>query len=113
MIGGVFGDSNGVAPGYLAWVGYRRLSLQSQGEYLFATDRSKSFLYNWSEISYSPVQWFRAGLVVQHTKAYQTTHDVQRGLLVGFSYKSADFTTYLFNLGWTDPTAVFAIGIRF
>lgn len=113
MAGGVFGKSNGVAPGYTASLTYRRLSLDSQGEYLFETDRSNSFFYNWSEISYSPAEWFRAGLVVQRTKAYQTELDTQRGLLAGFAYKSLDFTTYLFNLGWSDPTVVFAIGIRF
>jgi hypothetical protein len=113
MIGGVFGRSNGVAPGYLLSVNYRRLTLDSQSEYLFETDRSESFFYNWSELSYSPAEWLRAGFVVQRTKAYETKLDIQRGLLVGFSHKNADFTTYVFNLGWTDPTTVFAIGIRF
>lgn len=113
MIGGVFGKSNGVAPGCLASLGYRRFSLSSQSEYLFETDRSKSFFYSWSEITYSATSWFRAGIVVQRTKAYQTKLDVQRGLLAGFSYKSADFTIYIFNLGWTDPTAVLGVGIRF
>jgi len=113
MIGGVFGKSNGVAPGYLASLSYHRLSLGSQGEYLFEVDRSESFFYNWSEITYSLAAWFRLGVVVQRTKAYQTKLDTQRGLLASFSYKSAEFTTYIFNPGWTDPTLVFAIGIRF
>ena len=44
MIGGVFGQSNGVAPGYLATLSYRRLTLDAQREYLFDTsDRSGSF----------------------------------------------------------------------
>jgi hypothetical protein len=114
MIGGVFGESNGVAPGYLASLSYRRLSLDTQGEYLFDTeDRSGSFFYNWSELSYSPAEWFRAGIVVQRTKAYQTELDVHRGVLAGFSYKRADFAAYVFNLGWTDPTVVLSIGIQF
>ena len=33
MIGGVFGSSTGVAPGYLLSLAYRRLSLESEGEY--------------------------------------------------------------------------------
>lgn len=113
MIGGVFGQSNGLAPGYLATVTYRRLSVDSQGEYLFDTNRTASFFYNWSEFSYSPAEWVRVGLVMQRTKAYQTKLDLQRGVLAGFAYKRLDFTTYVFNLGWADPTIVFALGVRF
>ena len=114
MIGGVFGQSNGVAPGYLATLSYRRLTLDAQGEYLFDTsDRSGSYFYSWSELTYSPAEWFRAGLVVQRTKAYQTTLEIQRGFLAGFTYKRADFAAYVFNLGWTDPTVVLSIGFSF
>ena len=114
MIGGVFGQSNGVAPGYLATLSYRRLTLESQGEYLFDTsDRAGNFFYSWSELTYSPAEWFRAGLVVQRTKAYQTPLEIQRGLLAGFTYKRADFAGYVFNLGWTDPTVVLSIGFSF
>jgi hypothetical protein len=113
MIGGVFGKSNGVAPGYLASLSSRKFTIDSQGEYLFDTQRSASFFYNWSEASYSPVEWLRAGIVIQRTKAYQTSLDTQRGLLVGVYYKRLDFTTYVFNLGWTDPTTVLALGFQF
>ena len=114
MIGGVFGRSAGIAPGYQATLSYRRLSLDTQGEYLFdVRDRSGNFFYTWSELSYSPVDWFRTGLVIQRTKAYQTDLSVQRGVLAGFTYKQADFTTYVFNFGWTDPTVVFSLGFSF
>ena len=66
----------------------------------------------WSELSYSPVDWFRAGVVVQRTKAYQTPLDTQRGVLAGVSFKSADLSCYVFNFGWTDPTVVLSVGIR-
>jgi hypothetical protein len=35
------------------------------------------------------------------------------GSLVGATYKRFDFTTYVFNLGWTDPTIVLALGFNF
>jgi hypothetical protein len=53
------------------------------------------------------------GLVSQKTKAYQTDLDIQRGLLIGFSHKRVDFTTYIFNFGWTDPTVVLSLGYNF
>jgi hypothetical protein len=39
-----------------------------------------------------PMDRFHVGLVAQRTKAYQTSFDTQRGLLVGFSHKKAEFT---------------------
>ena len=32
---------------------------------------------------------------------------------MGFTYKRVDFTTYVFNLGWADPTVVLALGFNF
>jgi hypothetical protein len=114
MIGGVFGKTVGVAPGYEYSLEYGKFELSSQGEYVFdGKDSNSSFFYTWSELSYSPAEWIRAGLVIQRTKIYQTGLDVQRGLLAGFSYRKLDFTSYVFNIGWTDPTVVFSIGVRF
>jgi len=114
MIGGVFGDLNGIAPGYNLSLSYWKVELSSQSEYVFDLEnRSGNFFYTWSELTVSPVDWFRTGLVVQRTKAYETELDIQRGLLVGFSYKKIEFTTHVFNFGWTDPTVVLAVGVNF
>ena len=114
MFGVVFGKTTGVAPGYNLALGYRKIELISQGEYVVDTgDTSNSFFYSWNELVYSPVNWFHAGLVSQRTRAYQTPLDVQRGFSAGFAYKKADFTTYVFNAGWTDPTVVLALTFRF
>jgi hypothetical protein len=114
MIGGVFGNTTGVAPGYLASLSWKKIEVSTEGEYVFDTkDSAGSFFYSWMELTYSPREWCRAGLVSQRTKAYQTDLDIQRGLLIGFSHKRVDFTTYIFNAGWTDPTVVLSLGFNF
>ena len=113
MIGGVAGQSNGVAPGLLCTLTYRRLTLDSQGEYLFELERSNSFFYTWTELSYAPLDWLRAGAVIQRTKAYQTQFDIQRGVLAGASFRRMDFTVYVFNPFWGQPATVLAAGFRF
>ena len=114
MVGGVVGNLAGVAPGCNWSLSFWKLELSSQNEYVFdLRDKSGNFLYTWSELSYSPVGWFRTGLVVQRTKAYKTDFDIQRGLLAGISYKKIDFATYVFNFGWTDPTVVLAVSVNF
>jgi hypothetical protein len=114
MLGGVFGNTTGIAPGYKLSLTYWKFEFSSEGEWVFDTGNSEgNFFYNWSELSVSPVDWFRFGLVGQRTRAYQTDVDIQRGLLVGFSYKKMDFTTYVFNLDQGKPTWVFAVGVSF
>jgi hypothetical protein len=114
MLGGVLGETIGIAPGYKFTLSWWKLELYSEGEYVFNTgDSSESFFYTWSELSLAPVDWFRFGLVVQRTKVYQTDFDVQRGFLVGFSYEGVDFTTYVFNPDASRPTVVLGFGLSF
>lgn len=114
MIGAVLGNTMGIAPGYKGTLAWKRVELSTEGEYVFdLRDRAGSFFYSWMELSYSPREWWRAGLAAQRTKAYSTSLDVQRGLLIGVSRKAMDFTTYVFNAGWTDPTIVLSLGFTF
>ena len=113
MLGGVFGTTAGVAPGYKGTLGWWKIELYSEGEYMFNTgDSSENFFYNWSELTVSPLDWFRLGLVTQRTHLYQTDREIQRGFLVGFSFKHLDFTTYVFNPD-DKPLVVLGMGVNF
>jgi hypothetical protein len=114
MLGGVFGHTNGVAPGFHFTLAYKRFELYSEGEYLFDTDaHTDSYFYNWNELSYGPLEWLRAGLVSQRTRAYRTPLDIQRGFFIRATHKSWTFSVYVFNAGWTDPTVVAAVAVEF
>lgn len=114
MLGGVFGETTGVAPGYEFTVGWKGFELYSEGEFVIDTeDSSESFFYTWSELSYSPVEWFRAGIVIQRTRAYETDFDIQRGLLVGLTFDTVSFTAYVFNPDESDPTVVLGLSVEF
>jgi hypothetical protein len=114
MAGGVVGDVDGVAPGYKGSIAWRNISFYSEGEYVIDTaSTSDSFLYNWSELTYDLTGSLRAGLVVQRTRTFQTDRDVQRGLIVGYSYRRAEFTLCLFNPDEEKPSGAFSVGFRF
>jgi hypothetical protein len=114
MIGGVFGRTTGVAPGCEASLSYKKIELSISNEYVIDTgDKSGNFYYSWPQLTYSPLDWLRLGLVAQRTKAYHDRLDTQRGFFVGISHKRIEFTTYIFNVGWTDPTAVLEVGFSF
>ena len=34
-------------------------------------------------------------------------------MLLGFSERRVEFTIYIFNAGWTDPTVVLSLGFSF
>ncbi len=114
MIGGVFGRTNGIAPGCEASVSWKKLTLSIDNEYVFDTSsKSGNFYYSWPQLTYTPLEWLKLGLVAQHTKTFQTTVDVQRGFLVGFTHKKLEFTTYVFNPGFTDTSVVLEVGASF
>src|SRR5262249_25719118 len=114
MIGGVFGRTNGIAPGCEASLTYKRVEFYIANEYVVDTsDIHRSFYYAEPQVTYSLTGWLRVGLAAQHTKALQTGFGVQRGFLVGVSRKRMQFTTYVYNAGFGAPTAVLELGWSF
>jgi hypothetical protein len=124
MLGGVFGDITGVAPGYEIKVTYNKnhreiIELSTEGEYFFdAGTRSGDFFYSWSEFSawLPKTDCVRAGLVVERTQASGNS-DVRRGPLVGFKHKckdkDVDLTIYWLAPGWREATFVFGVTVDF
>jgi hypothetical protein len=114
MIGGVFGRTNGIAPGCEASLTYKKIEASISNEYVFdTTSKSGNFYYAWPQLTYSPVEWLHVGAVAQHTKAFHTAFNIQRGFLVGFSHKKWEFTTYVFNPGSAGTTVVLEAGVSF
>jgi hypothetical protein len=111
MLGAVFGDTTGVAPGYKGSLGWWKLELYSEGEHVFATDAADSFFYNWSELTLAPIERFRFGLVTQRTRAYESDREIQRGLVVATGYRRLELSAYVFNPDDEEPTFVFAVGL--
>ncbi len=114
MIGGIFGDTNGIAPGCELSLTYKKLQFSSSSEYVFDTgNHDNSFFYSWPEVTYSLLDWLKIGFVAQHTKTYHTSLDTQRGLLVELSHKQFEFTTYLLDPDLDQPTTILELGVTF
>jgi hypothetical protein len=114
MVGGVFGNTRGLAPGLKLSLGYHRFELSTESEYVFdLRDSAGSFFYNWSELRWSLADWFHVGLVGQRTRTYQSDREVQRGVLVGFSWKQADLTAYVLNPDESAPITIVSLGFHF
>ncbi len=109
-LGFVFGETTGIAPGFHAVLGWKRFVLYSDGEYVVDTDdRENSFFYSWSEATVSPVDRWRAGLVLQRTQVVETLREFQWGILVGVRIAHADIAGHVFDPDHSDPTWVISV----
>src|SRR3954454_4774812 len=114
MLGGVFGDYTGIAPGYTLSVSYKSIDLFSQGEYFIdARTRGNDFFYTWTKLTVAPAHWLRLGLVVDSNKIFGTDSDIRGGPLLGFAYKKVKFTTYWLNPGSHNSAVAFSVAVKF
>ena len=114
MAGVFVGDISGVAPGYEGTLSWRKLELYSEGEYAIDPGNSaNSFFYNWTTLTLEPTEGFRFGVVVEHTRAYHSSLEIQRGFIVGFSFKQVSATAQLLNPDLSVPTYVLSMSADF
>jgi hypothetical protein len=114
MVAAVVGDTDGVAPGYNLAVDWWKLAFSSQVEYVIDTsDSDNNFLYAWTELTIWPLDWLGAGVVVQRTRVADLGFEAEPGLLLGFAWKNASVTAYVFGLDESDQTVVVGAGLTF
>jgi hypothetical protein len=114
MVGGLVGQTDGIVPGLAADLSIGPFEAYAEAEYVFDLDDGESsYFYQWSELSWWPTEWLRAGVVTQRTRVYKTERDIQRGVLVGFTFKKLDGTVYFFNPGADDYFSVVSLGLSF
>lgn len=98
MIGGVVGRTDGIAPGLEFTLTFAGFELYSESEYLFDFASSENnFFYSWSDLTYSPLDWFWVGISGQRTRLYQTDLEIERGLIFGGAYKNFEIMGYFYN----------------
>ena len=115
MLGAVFGETQGIAPGFEASLAYGIADFYIEAEYLYDFDNHEdSYTYAWSELGFSPLKWLRFGFVGQRTRVYNTDRDIQRGGFAQLLFGRAILGFYLFNPDDSaDRLAVVSLGAEF
>ena len=114
MLGGVFGNLTGIAPGYSVSAKYDRFDFSTEGEYLCDPGNSaNNFFYSWSELAVAPTNWLRVGLVAERTNNFGNSSALQPGPFIGLRHDNVDFTTYWIGPGSKNATVVLAITFNF
>jgi len=99
MLGAVFGDTDGIAPGFEMSLAWKRLDYYFESEVVLdRQEHTDSFVYSWSELGVTPVDWLRCGLVGQRTRVYETDLDIQRGV-----FAQAIVGGFTFGVDWFNP----------
>jgi len=98
MMGIVFGNTNGIAPGVELSLAYYKFDYYSETEYVIDFSRNENnFLYTWGEIAFSPIEALRTGISYQRTRLYQTSFDTQRGIFAEYSFWKLTAGVFYFN----------------
>lgn len=103
MVGIVFGDLKGFAPGLELELSHKAFDFYSESEYVIDQAGSQyNYFYMWTELGYSPVEKFRTGISVQRTRLYETGLDIQRGIFAEYSFWKLTAGLHYFNPFSTD-----------
>jgi hypothetical protein len=114
MLGVVLGNSDGIAPGLEFDFTLGKFELYSEMEYLIElNDKSNSYYYNWTEITYAPKEWLMVGITGQRTRFFESSLEIDRGILARLIRNNFSFTGYLFNPFNEYTFGILSLGISF
>ena len=113
MLGIVFGNTNGLAPGLELSATFRKFDFYSESEYVFDfSGKENNFLYTWGELAIN-IKSFRTGLSWQRTLLYQTDYDIQHGVFAEYSFGKLTAGAYYFNPFSGEDVVIISLGIDF
>lgn len=112
MLGFVFGNSDGVAPGLEMDLSYKKFGFYSESEYMiYYHGYTNNFIYTWNELTYNAFKNFDAGISIQRTLLYETKFDIQRGAFVRYDFWKLSAGVYYFNPFSTANLWIFSLGV--
>jgi hypothetical protein len=114
MLGFAVGNTDGIAPGLEMDFTLGKFELYSEMEYLFElNDKTYSYYYNWSEITFAPTDWMWFGISGQRIRPYETELEVERGATLGFSFKNVSLSGYYFNPFTENDYGIISLAVSF
>jgi hypothetical protein len=114
LLGGAWGATQAFVPGLEASVAWGRVGAYVEAEWVRdSRERTDSYFYAWTELGFRPIEWLRAGLAGQRTRAYGGERDIQRGPFVQATWRRVTIGAYWFNPGSADQVFVGSVGVAF
>jgi hypothetical protein len=111
MAGVAFGRTNGLAPGLVAELQWRQLSLSTSAEYLFdLEDEDASFFYSWTEWLVHLHELFTPGITLERSRPRDTDLVLNTGLTLYSTVRNVTGSFYAFN-PWDSEDDYYVLGI--
>lgn len=114
MVGVAGGNTKGFLAGFEATLTIGKFELYSETEHLWDNaGKDYNFFYSWTDLSFSPKEWWWVGISGQRTRLFQTDLEIQRGIFVGLAAGKWAFTGYTYNLGMGEVFGLLAVEFEF
>lgn len=114
VVGFVFGNTDGIAPGLILDLAYGKFDFYSESEYVLDYESSENnFFYTWSELAISPLENFRTGFSANRTRLHQTGKDIQHGIFAQYSIGKITGGAHYFNPFTEDYFFIATLGVEF
>ena len=98
MIGGVVGNTNGIAPGLELEIMYKKFDFYSESEHVFDFNtKENNFFYMYSELAFRPIKAIRTGMITQRTRLYETDRELNRGIFGEYYFGRFRVGAFYFN----------------
>ena len=98
MLGVVFGNTNGIAPGLLLDFSWKIFDFYSESEYVIDFSGSENnFFYTWTELAVTPVSNLRTGISADRTRLYQSGLELQKGIFAEYTFWKLTAGVHYFN----------------
>lgn len=98
MIGALVGDIHGISPGLELNFDFFGFNFNSATEYVFDLQgKENDFFYNWTDFTYTPLDWMWLGMSAQRTRHFHNNLEFQYGPMLGGGYKWLGLTAYWYN----------------
>jgi len=98
MVGFIFGNTYGFAPGFEGSLRWKKFDFYSESEYVvnFAEEKD-NFFYTWTELAITPIRNFRMGMSVNKTRLIHSDLEIQRGIFTEYSFWKLTAAIHYFN----------------
>lgn len=114
LLGVAGGDTDAILSGVEFSLAWKQLDYYFEGEAAYDLhDTDDNFIYGWSELGWTPIEWLRVGFVGQRTRVVDTGLDVQRGILAQGILGRFTFGADWFNPGSDDEFVVAVLEVSF
>jgi hypothetical protein len=114
VLGFAFGNTNGIIPGFLVDLNWKKFDFYSESEYVIDFEGKENYyFYTWSELGITPFNNFRTGISANRTKLFHSALDFQRGIFAEYSLGKFTGGVHYFNPFSSDSYVIVTLDYEF